>query len=124
MDDLKHFFFECEDVAPIWTSILSTVKEKYHLSDLITEYSSVILGCVSAPPIVNLILLLTKQHIVSCKLAVDPRQPNLEQLWSYIKSFALAELMIAKKRNKIDQHNKKWGTFLNDQGFSEIEGES
>ena len=116
VDDMKHFFIECEDVASIWPSILTVVKEKYQLSDLISEYQSIILGCESVPPIVNLILLLTKQYIVSCKLAVVYSQPRLENLWKYIKNFALAESITAKRLNRVDQYNEKWGKIVDEVG--------
>ena len=45
---------------------------------------------------------------------MEYKQPRLEQLWKFIKNFALAELIIAKKRNKLDQHNKKWGKIIDE----------
>ena len=97
MDDLKHFFFECDDVSPLWETILNFVCEKYYLSDQVREFQSVILGCPNVPPIINLIILIVKQHIVSCKLASEYQEPKLEILRKGIQNFAQAELIIAKK---------------------------
>ena len=110
VEDMKHFFFECSDVKPVWEKILRQLKEKFHLTTELCSFQSVILGYPSAPPVVNLILLLIKQYIVTRKIGMTdrPSQMQIENIKAIIVSQAQAEWQIAKKHKKMEKHNKKW----------------
>ena len=108
-DDLKHFFFECESVKPLWNTILPQLKAKYNLRNDFLHYETVLLGYPQAPPIVNLILLLVKQYIVNRKLNKDgEEEPSIEGAKMDIINFCYAEGMLAVKRNRIQAHKEKW----------------
>lgn len=109
LDDLKHFFFDCELVKPIWQKVLPKLKSKFHLSEEFLHYDSVLLGFPKAPPVVNLIMLIIKQHIVTHKLNKDASyQPDYENLRKEIITFCYAEGLVARNRNKVQAHRDKW----------------
>ena len=118
VDDLKHFFFDCEDVKQIWTATFNWLREVLDVSPACNEYQSVILGLPESPPIVNLIILVIKQHIVSCKLSTvaATREPQITCIEAELEKFARSELIIASKKNKIDQYRKKWQAVIDESG--------
>ena len=70
---------------------------------------TVIFGCVESPPIVNLVILLYKQYITSCKLRDDCNtSPTLEGAIQAITSQHRVEEVIAKKTKSHEQFEKKW----------------
>ena len=109
VDDMRHFFYECDKVKPLWMSILPQLKTIFRLGQNLSEYKTIILGFPNAPPVVNLILLLTKQYIVKCKLNRDETtNPNLNCLRNEISTHCYTEGTIAKNKNKIEKHINKW----------------
>lgn len=118
VDDLKHFFYECPDIKPIWERIIPQLTDIYHLPPEFASYEAVLLGFPAAPPVVNLIILLIKQHVVSCKLSIDENvsEPQLTSIFRIITRFAKAEFLVAKKKSKIEKYYQKWGAILNPQG--------
>ena len=124
IDDFEHFFFGCSDVKTIWDKIISQLKSKYSLPNSFNTYQSVILGNPAAPPIVNLILLLTKQYIVNSKLSTDDRLriPQIACLKGIIWRQAQAEKIAAKNRNKMDEYREKWRLLLDEEGNVTIPG--
>ena len=79
-----------------------------------------------APPLVNLILLLTKQYIVTCKLGNDDRlrTPKIACVTEIINREAQVEKIVAKKKNKIAEYCEKWGLILDERGNVAIADDS
>ena len=118
LDDFQHFFFDCTDVKDIWNAILIKLKNKFNLSSAFGTFQSVIFGCPDAPLIVNLILLITKQYIVSCKLSYNDmtQNPNIQCLMGIITKYAQAERMIAQQQKKLEKYYAKWNSLLGERG--------
>ena len=118
VDDLEHFFVECIDVKDLWKDILSKLKEVFKLSSNFGAYQSLILGSPEDPPIVNLIVLITKQYIVNCKLSPNDttQEPSVLRLLGVITGYAQAEKIIAKEHNRVQEYNEKWKAFLDERG--------
>lgn len=118
IDDLKHFFFDCVEIKPIWDKILPQLKTIFGLADSFTSYKSVVLGCLTGPPVVNLIMLLIKQQIVSrrCGTTDSVGAPHINNVKATISRHEKAERLIAQKRNKLEKHEKKWEKVLDAHG--------
>ena len=109
VDNLQHFFYACEDVSEIWKVVLTRLKNKFSFLNDFLSVDTVIFGCVNSPPIVNLVILLCKQYITSCKLSEDYNtSPSLEGAIQVITNQHRVEEVIAKKTNSLDQFEKKW----------------
>ena len=98
--------------------MISQLKRKFSLPGDFNTYQSVILGVPAAPPIVNLILLLTKQYIVSTKLCYDDTGsvPRMSHLLNVITKHAEAENIISKKQNNMELFHKKWERLIDEGG--------
>ena len=90
VDDLEHFFVGCADVKELWNRLISKLKQIFRLPNNFGNYQTLVLGCPAAPPVVNLIVLLTKQYIVNCKLSYNDtvRVPNFAGLLSVVQTCA------------------------------------
>ena len=109
MDDLQHFFVECPDVKQLWSAISELIGQNLALQEQILDCQSIILGCPKAPDVVNLIILIAKQHIVASKLSTDNvLEPRISAVKAMIEKTYRAESIIAKRRGKTDGLNKKW----------------
>ena len=118
VDDFKHFLYECADVKPFWKQILNQLVDKFKLPSDFNVYESVLLGYPTAPPIVNLILLLTKQYIVTIKLNTNDttHEPQISCLTELISRYAQAELIIAKQQKTLERYKVKWGLIMDESG--------
>lgn len=58
---------------------------------------------------VNHILLIAKKYIYSCRC--NKTKPSIMVLIARIKMIHQLEMMVAKSRNKLSFHLKKWGKF-------------
>ena len=80
-------------------------------------FEAVILGVPSAPPVVNLIFLLIKQHIVSSKLSIDRvSEPRLNSIYEIITKFAQAEYLVEENNNKVEKCRQKWRALFDTSG--------
>lgn len=108
VDDLDHFFFNCDLVKPLWYRVLLLLKSKSNLANDFVSSKAVLIGNLKAPPIVNLILLLTKQYIIKEKMGYkDSPELSLDHLREEISSFCYTESAIAQKRNNLPKHIEK-----------------
>ena len=65
VENLQHFFYECTDVKEIWMHMLRRLKNLFSLPNEFIDIKVVIFGFLAAPPVVNLVILLCKQHILT-----------------------------------------------------------
>ena len=111
------FCFGCRDVEQIWKYVINVLKQNFRRHERVWRQQSLILGSPELPPIANLVLLLTKQHIVTCKLnAEHAAEPRLSGLKKSIQRVKEAELMIARKNEKINSFKVKWDKLINENG--------
>ena len=118
VDDLEHFFFECADVKEVWNIVIAELINKFNLGSSFGTFQSVIFGDPAVPPLVNMILLIAKQYIISCKLSSNdtPSEPNAQCLSGIVTKYAQAERLRAQKHDKLEQHNVKWKKLLDENG--------
>lgn len=108
IDDLRHFFYDCPNTYTFWIDILRQIKNMLLLPERFVSAQTVLLGYPQTKPVVNLILLLGKQHILNCKVNENIKTPNKINLLQIITSQFKAEKVIAEKHGKIDTFWKKW----------------
>ena len=77
---------------------------------------TVLFGYLNAPTIVNLIILLCKQYIVTCKLRDDATEPIAIGLKNAIQNHCDAEKIIAIKQNRSEKCRQKWERVIDDNG--------
>ena len=65
---LDHFLFRCQDVRHIWSRLLPNLKQRFRLNSDFGTCKTVLFGYRKVKPLVNLLILLVKQYILSCKL--------------------------------------------------------
>ena len=119
VDTLQHFFYLCEDVTGLWDVVLPRLKNKFNLPDSFVSVSTVTFGYTQAPDVVNLILLLCKQYITSCKLREDYIRPSLNGAIGGIINHCRAEEVIAKNKNSLEKFRERW-KFVVDRDHSTI----
>ena len=126
IDDLKHHFYECPNIKRIWEKLLTKIKRAFRLKNEFVSCETVMLGSPSAPSVVNLIILIIKQRILSCKISSEGNFDLLhfECLTNIIKNQEKAEYLIAEKNNRLEKHKEKWRVIINNDFLSEFPGQS
>ena len=102
-ESIIHLFCDCDKVAPIWSLLLTTIKK--HITDFNLTNFQKLFG-VSTDRFVTYLLLLAKYYIYICKF--KNTLPNVELFKSFVKKQKEIEYHLAKKRNKLTVHFKKW----------------
>ena len=126
IDDLKHHFYECPNIKRIWEKLLTKIKRAFRLKNEFVSCETVMLGSPSAPSVVNLIILIIKQRILSCKISSEGNFDLLhfECLTNIIKNQEKAEYLIAEKNDRLEKHKEKWRVIINNDFLSESPGQS
>ena len=117
VDDLQHFFYRCTDVKNIWDVVLTRLKSLFLLPSDFVSVNTVLFGYLESPSVVNLIILLCKQYIVSRKLWDDlPSNLTVQgAIQTIINQFRIEEI-VAKKANLHDQFLEKWDKVIDRNG--------
>ena len=102
-ETIVHLFCECEKVTPLWKYVTDSLARKGNNINL-TNFEK-LFGIIT-DKFVTYILLIVKYYIYICKFRGDT--PNVESLKNFIKSQRETEYYMAKKRNKLALHLKKW----------------
>ena len=102
-ETIVHLFCECEKVTPLWKYVTDSLARKGNNINL-TNFEK-LFGIIT-DKFVTYILLIVKYYIYICKFRGDT--PNVESLKNFIKSQRETEYYMAKKRNKLALHFKKW----------------
>ena len=104
---MSHFFFQCTVIQSFWSSI-----QQLFGNHIITE-SDVILGITHQSEdalLNNHLILLSKQYTYNCKL--KGVLPSGAVFLTKVKAVFEMEHRIAKERNKLSIHYKKWNKLL------------
>ena len=99
-----HLFCECEKVVPIWHFLINKISQKCNSNITVTNFEKMF-GIISEKLVTYLFLLL-KYHIYSCKFT--NKLPNIDMFKSDVKKQKELEYLLAKKRNRLHAHFKKW----------------
>ena len=113
VDSLHHFFFFAKQNR-ICISLLRQLQTIFrHPSDFV-KVDTVFFGCQEAPEVVNLIILLYKQYIVTCKIGENSAEPRMEALISTIRSFFDSEKVSFTRNQDLGRFWSKWGNTFNE----------
>jgi len=122
IDDLKHFFYECPDVAHLWGNILRQLKNMFELPDYFINVETIFFGFLASPSVVNLIILVCKQYIVNRKLGTNVSDTTIAGAINAIQTHFNAENMIAKRQGKLEKHRTKWEKIFDTAGNIKLVG--
>lgn len=103
-ESIIHLFCECEKVIPLWQDLLTIVSKDLKNPLNITNFEK-IFG-ISSDKFVTYLFLLLKFYIHTCKF--NNSLPNFVAFKSFVKKRKEIEYSVAKKRNKLHAHFKKW----------------
>ena len=115
-ESIRHFLFDCQDIKPIWLHILRRLKSTFKLCDDFVQAKTVIFGYCRTKPIVNLIILLVKQCVVSTKSKEVRTNITIEMIKSGIEQQFKIEKQIATRCKTIDKFITRWGGVLAENG--------
>lgn len=103
-ETIIHLFIECEKVAPLWQDLLSIISQKSEEDIQITNFEKMF-GVVS-DKFVSYLFLLLKYHVYTCKFS--SKLPSSMVFKSFVNKQKEVEYMLARKKNKLHAHFKKW----------------
>ena len=107
VDNLQHIFCTCGEVRRIWDFLLPQLKRIFSLSDNFRSTQTILFGSAEGPPIINLIILLCKQYIVSCKLGAGTRV-TIDGILHIIENQFNTEKLIASSGDSWEKFWLKW----------------
>ena len=102
-ESVIHIFCECDFVRSIWEELLKIIKDKHDV-DFTTSNFDKIFGAFGDKFLTYLFLCL-KYHIYSCKF--QNKRPTFYGVKN-VKNNRECEYVIAKKRDKLSFHFKRW----------------
>ena len=103
-ETMVHLFCECEKVTPIWHDLLAIISQNVNHVINISNFEKLFGICNNK--FISYLFLLLKYHIYSCKFG--NHLPNTIAFKSFVKKQKQIEYHIAKKKNKLATHFKKW----------------
>ena len=108
-DTLEHFLYQCSNVERIWIKIFSGL-------GIATQngLSHVIFGILDERSSINLVILLVKQYIVSCKLSHDQIEPKFEGARATLNHHVQLEKHNAIVNNAVKAFTDKWRGLLDE----------
>ena len=112
----QSFFYRCQDVNPIWTRVLSQLGRKFDLRSNFVSCRTVLFGYPGGKPLLNLIIILIKQYIVSAKAKESRSEISPRGIKNVIMHYFKTEKHIAKCSNSMDTFLTKWEGALDGDG--------
>ena len=124
-ESLEHLFLHCRFSKNFWMQIVSWLND-LNIAIIELKDSEIMLGYTNESPhwiLLNHILIIGKQIIYSSRLSKS--KPLLSQFIVKLKHIERIEYYIAKRRDRISFHEKKWiiikkNIFLNSLSSSSI----
>ena len=111
-ESLEHALFLCKFSFEFWKHVLSWLKDKNIQieSIILTELIFGKFEIEEDLSLINHILLLGKYHL--CTRKCNGKLPSLNGFTARLKRVLSIKLYIARRRNKLISHHKKWGKLL------------
>ena len=103
-ESMTHLFCECEKVTPIWQELILIISQKSDKPKNVNNFEKMF--GFHEDKFVSYLFLLLKYHIYVSKFSGI--LPNMVAFKSFVKKQKEIEYLIAKKRNKLHAHFKKW----------------
>ena len=101
---MVHLFCDCEKVSPIWECLLDLLIKKYDQNINVTNFEK--LFGIPDDRFVTYLMLLVKYYVFICKF--KDTLPNIVAFKSFVKKQKETEYFLAKKKNKLPGHFRKW----------------
>ena len=110
IETLEHLFVNCDYVKPLWNRLRNDIPVMFSNENL--QAVSILLGIYheNGNEIVNHIIFITKYCIFICR--AQKRIPTIEEMYRNMKNTEFLERLIARKRGKIQFHDRKWTNLL------------
>ena len=102
-ETIVHLFCECERVIPIWQSLLLKISQN---NVQINGSNFEKMFGLSTDKFISYLFLLLKYYIHTCKFKNN--LPSFALFKTFVKKQQDLEYLLAKKRNKLPAHFKKW----------------
>ena len=109
---MEHFLFHCTRCKQIWIQIFRALSIS---SQNASKY--ILFGMPHKNNAVNLIILIVKQYLVSCKLSQEDRKPSYEGVRALISYHVSVEKYTAVVHNAVDVFFSKWQGVLDKLGI-------
>ena len=103
-ESITHIFGECEKVTPIWDKFVSIIQNKEDINFTISTFDK-IFG-VYKDKFLTYLCLCIKYYIYVCKF--QNKNPNVNSCINFILANRDTEYYIAKQKDKLSVHFKKW----------------
>ena len=103
-ETMVHLFCDCEKVSPIWEFLLDLLIQKHYQNFNMTNFEK--LFGVPTDKFLTYLMLLVKYFVFICKFKDE--LPNIVAFKSFVKKQKETEYFLAKKRNKLPLHFRKW----------------
>ena len=103
-ETMVHLFCECEKVTPVWQNLLVIISRENRSAINVTNFNKLFGIC--GDKFISFLFLLLKYHIYMCKFKNN--LPNFSAFKSFVKTQKEIEYYLAKKKNKLPAHFKKW----------------
>ena len=103
-ESIEHLFFDCGKTFQFWEVFANHLRQCF--PDFTLEKKHILLGSRNFCSFLNLLVLIAKKYIYSCKL--KEKLPNIVELEFKIKKYYSLEKYIALKNNKLFVFEKYW----------------
>lgn len=111
LETIQHFFVECHEVRVFWDNVVARINSKVKPCYCIEgNANDVIFGVLNTRRVVNLIILIAKQFIVSRRFKEE--QVCLEDFIPFLARHYYMEKIIATKKHSVDNFKAKWIPFI------------
>ena len=104
LNQLFIFFCKCEAVKPLWDDLINIIRDK-HDTGFSISYFDIIFG-IQDDRFITYLFLCLKYFLYLCKF--QNKIPNFAHFINFVKSNRETEYFIAKRRDKLSNHYKKW----------------
>ena len=112
IETIQHSLVECPEIEAFWRDLMTVMKQR--LSSLASKHSfthiDILFGIVDGRSIVNFLILIAKQFIVSQRYR-DGRI-TVGVFRAFVAKFFAMEKEIARKNDKLTQFRRKWCHFV------------
>ena len=110
VETIQHFLFHYFEVKQFWDELELVIKRRTKLTDIHFTLRNVIFGLLRGKEIVDVIILLGKQFIVSQRYMDRPI--TVDAFRYVVENHCKMEKAIAMKNQRFDWFNKRWHYFL------------
>ena len=109
-ETLLHLFCDCTEVKSFWETVHQKWRKHLKLCFPFTA-EAILLGDTMTTMLTNFLLLAAKRYIYICRC--DRKNLSFNAYRAFVSNLQKIEAFIAKRRNTIRKHEKKWKEIIN-----------